>query len=79
MSNDLSTMTVAALSHGLAARRFSPVDVVDASLARIAALEPKLQAFVQVHAAEAKLAAEASAACTGRAAISTLIPNSSRR
>ena len=59
MSNDLSTMTVAQLSDGLAARRFSPVDVVEASLAKIAALEPKLQAFVQVHAAQAKLAAEA--------------------
>ena len=59
MSNDLSTMTVAQLSKGLAARQFSPVDVVEASLAKIAALEPKLQAFVQVHGAQAKLAAEA--------------------
>jgi len=59
MSNDLSTMTVAQLAQGLAARRFSPVDVVEASLAKIAALEPKLQAFVQVHGAQAKLAAEA--------------------
>ena len=59
MSNDLSTMTVAQLSDGLAARRFSPVDVVEASLAKIAALEPRLQAFVQVHAGQAKLAAEA--------------------
>ena len=59
MSNDLSTMTVAQLSDGLAARRFSPVDVVEALLAKIAALEPRLQAFVQVHAAQAKLAAEA--------------------
>lgn len=55
----LSELTVAQLSQGLAARRFSPVDVVEASLARIAALEPKLQAFVQVHAAQARLAAEA--------------------
>src|SRR5262252_7023934 len=59
MSNDLYKMTGGALSEGLAARRFSPVDVVEASLAKIAALEPKLQAFVQVHAAQAKLAAEA--------------------
>src|SRR6201986_2995975 len=59
MSNDLSTMTVAQLAQGLAARRFSPVDVVEASLAKIAALEPKLQAFVQVHGADARLAAEA--------------------
>jgi aspartyl-tRNA(Asn)/glutamyl-tRNA(Gln) amidotransferase subunit A len=55
----LSELTVAELSEGLAARRFSPVDVVEASLAKITALEPRLQAFVEVHAAEAKLAAEA--------------------
>ena len=45
----LSELTVAELSQGLAARRFSPVDVVDAHLASIAALEPRLQAFVHVH------------------------------
>jgi aspartyl-tRNA(Asn)/glutamyl-tRNA(Gln) amidotransferase subunit A len=59
MSNDLSAMPVHALSVGLGARRFSPVDVVEACLARIAALEPKLQAFVHVHEPEARLAAEA--------------------
>ena len=59
MATDLCTMTVQALSEGLSARRLSPVDVVDAHLARIAALDPKLHAFVQVHHAEARLAAEA--------------------
>jgi Asp-tRNA(Asn)/Glu-tRNA(Gln) amidotransferase A subunit family amidase len=49
-------MTVQALSEGLAARRFSPVDVVDAHLARIAALEPRLHAFVHVHESQARLA-----------------------
>jgi aspartyl-tRNA(Asn)/glutamyl-tRNA(Gln) amidotransferase subunit A len=56
---DLTAMTVGGLSQGLAARRFSPVDVVDAFLARIAKLEPRLHAFVQVHAGDARLAAEA--------------------
>jgi len=55
----LSELTVAELSQGLAARRFSPVDVVDAHLARIAALEPRLHAFVHVHESQARLAAEA--------------------
>ncbi len=59
MATDLSAMSVHALSAGLAAGNFSPVDLVEACLARIAKLEPKLQAFVHVHAAEARRAAEA--------------------
>ena len=59
MSTDLSALPVHALSAGLTAGQFSPVDLVDACLARIAALEPKLQAFVHVHEAEARQAAEA--------------------
>ncbi len=59
MSGELSELPVHALSAGIAARRFSPVDVVDSCLARIAALEPKLRAFVTVYAEEARLAAEA--------------------
>ena len=59
MSTDLSTLPVHALSAGLTAGQFSSVDLVDACLARIAALEPKLQAFVHVHEAEARQAAEA--------------------
>ena len=46
------------LASEIAARRLSPVDVVDAYLGRIAAKEPKLQAFVEVYADEARLAAE---------------------
>jgi aspartyl-tRNA(Asn)/glutamyl-tRNA(Gln) amidotransferase subunit A len=46
------------LSKAFAARRLSPVDVVDALLARIARLEPKLHAFVEVYGANARLAAE---------------------
>jgi len=58
MTANLTQLPVHALSAGIAARRFSPVDVVDACLARIAALEPKLHAFVAVHEREARLAAE---------------------
>ena len=47
------------LSAEIAAGRLSPVDLVDDCLTRTARLEPKLQAYVSVHAAEARLAAEA--------------------
>lgn len=59
MSGDLHELPLHALSAGLAARRFTPVDVVEAHLARIAALEPRLHAFVEVYADDARLAAEA--------------------
>src|SRR5260370_4096836 len=55
---DPCLLGAAELSRALAARRLSPIDVVDALLARIARLEPKLQAFVDVHGANARLAAE---------------------
>lgn len=55
---DLSLLTAHALAEGIAARTFSPVDVVEAMLARIAAQEPKLRAFTEVYAADARLAAE---------------------
>jgi aspartyl-tRNA(Asn)/glutamyl-tRNA(Gln) amidotransferase subunit A len=47
------------LAKEIAARRLSPVDLVDEYLARIERLEPRLQAFVSVNAANARLAAEA--------------------
>ena len=56
---DLSSLSVHELSAGLAAKRFSPVDVVEACLAQIEKHEPRLHAFVNVHAKEARLAAEA--------------------
>jgi aspartyl-tRNA(Asn)/glutamyl-tRNA(Gln) amidotransferase subunit A len=46
------------LSKAFVARRLSPVDAVDALLERIARLEPKLHAFVEVYGANARLAAE---------------------
>ena len=59
MSGGLHELSLHALSAGLAAKRFSPVDVADACLARIAALEPRLHAFVETYADDARLAAEA--------------------
>ena len=46
------------LAAEIAARRLSPVDLVDEYLARIERLEPKLHAFVSVNATHARLAAE---------------------
>lgn len=47
------------LSADIATGRLSPVDLVEDCLARTERLEPKLQAYVSVYAAEARLAAEA--------------------
>jgi hypothetical protein len=54
-----SSLTAHALAAEIAARRLSPVDVVDDHLSRIERLEPALQAFTAVWAKEARLAAEA--------------------
>src|SRR5918998_649257 len=47
------------LASEIEARRLSPVDVVEAMLARIAAHDPKLHAFIDVYADDSRLAAEA--------------------
>ena len=52
-------LPVHAIAREIAARRLSPVDLVDDCLARIERLEPKLHAFTEVYAADARLAAEA--------------------
>ncbi|MEA2732529.1 MAG: aspartyl-tRNA(Asn)/glutamyl-tRNA(Gln) amidotransferase subunit [Acetobacteraceae bacterium] len=52
-------LPVHTLAAEIAARRLSPVDLIDVYLTRIERLEPKLQAFVSVNAANARLAAEA--------------------
>jgi aspartyl-tRNA(Asn)/glutamyl-tRNA(Gln) amidotransferase subunit A len=57
--NDPCLLGAAELARAIASRRLSPVDVIDALLARIARLEPKLHAFVEVYQANARLAAEA--------------------
>ena len=55
--SDLTLMPVHKLAAETASRRLSPIDLVDAYLARIQEHEPKLQAFVEVYADEARLAA----------------------
>src|SRR5437868_6621272 len=58
-TSDLTSLSAQQLSQQIASRKLSPVDVVDAYLARIGAKEPKLQAFVDVYRDDARLAAEA--------------------
>src|SRR5215469_12189787 len=67
MTSEIHELSVSELSAAIAARRVSPVDVVDAHLSRIANLEPRLNAFVEVYAADARAAAEAAdkAICAG--------------
>jgi aspartyl-tRNA(Asn)/glutamyl-tRNA(Gln) amidotransferase subunit A len=59
VNGDPSLAPAHVLSQDIAAQRLSPVDLMDALLARIAAQDPKLHAFVEVYASEARLAAEA--------------------
>ena len=49
MNAELTDLPVHALSAGLADKRFTARDIVDACLTRIDALEPKLAAFVAVY------------------------------
>ena len=56
MTNELHELSVSQLAAGIAARRFSPVDVVEAHLVRIEKFEPRLHAFVKVYGADARLA-----------------------
>src|SRR3954464_789706 len=56
---DPALMPAHVAAREIAAGRLSPVDLVDALLDRIEALEPKLHAFVELYAADARLAAEA--------------------
>ena len=58
-TDSLAQLPVHALAAKLKSRDISPVDIVDACLDRIAELDPKLHAFVEVYDKEARLAAEA--------------------
>ena len=57
-TSDPALLPAHVLSREIAARRLSPVDVVEALLQRIERFEPKLHAFVEVYATDARLAAE---------------------
>jgi aspartyl-tRNA(Asn)/glutamyl-tRNA(Gln) amidotransferase subunit A len=59
MSTDLTHLPLHALAEQVGTRRISPVEIVDACLARIERLDSKLHAFVDVFAGEARAAAEA--------------------
>ncbi|MEO6269985.1 MAG: amidase, partial [Lautropia sp.] len=54
---DPTLLPVHELSRRIMARQLSPIDLTEAYLERIQAREPKLQAFVEVYASEARLAA----------------------
>jgi aspartyl-tRNA(Asn)/glutamyl-tRNA(Gln) amidotransferase subunit A len=58
-SNDPSLLPARVLASEISARRLSPVEIVEACLARVAVHEPHLHAFVDVYADDARLAAEA--------------------
>jgi Asp-tRNA(Asn)/Glu-tRNA(Gln) amidotransferase A subunit family amidase len=58
--------TIAELTAGIREKRFSPVEVVDAHLERIALLQPKLNAFVHLDAEGARFRARAAEAAVLR-------------
>src|SRR5215469_11976243 len=58
-STDPAVLPAHVMSAEIGAGRLSPVDIVDAALAKIAAADAKLHAFVEVYDKEARLAAEA--------------------
>src|SRR5436190_10509185 len=58
-NTDPSYLPAHHLAAEFAARRLSPVDIVEALLARIAKNEPKLRSYVEVYGDDARLAAEA--------------------
>ncbi|MDF2601573.1 MAG: amidase, partial [Methylobacterium brachiatum] len=55
---ELVDASAAELARAIGSRKLSPVDAVDALLGRVTQLEPKLQAFTEVFATDARLAAE---------------------
>src|ERR1700736_5641055 len=58
-NTDPALLPAHVMSAEIGALRLSPVDLVEAALARIGAADAKLHAFVEVYADEARLAAEA--------------------
>jgi aspartyl-tRNA(Asn)/glutamyl-tRNA(Gln) amidotransferase subunit A len=58
-SGDLAFLPAHILSTQISARRLSPVDLVEALLERVRAGDPKLHAFAEVYAEDARLAAAA--------------------
>src|SRR5690242_4827755 len=59
MTTELAQLPLHALAARLTSHQISPVEVVDACLKRIEKFDQKLNAFIDVFAAEARTAAEA--------------------
>ncbi|TXM88425.1 amidase family protein, partial [Methylobacterium sp. WL116] len=57
-TNAIADLSATELANRIAGKTLSPVEAVAAMLDRIAAREPKLQAFTEVFADDARLAAE---------------------
>jgi aspartyl-tRNA(Asn)/glutamyl-tRNA(Gln) amidotransferase subunit A len=62
---DLAEFSLSGLSAGVAAGRFSPVEIVDACFARIRKWEPRLHAFIDLYEREARQEAEEAARAIG--------------
>ncbi len=62
MSGDLHWLTATEASRAFAAKRLSPVELTEALLARIARLDPKVNAFIRLDAEAARAAARAAEA-----------------
>ena len=58
MSEDITFLSATELQEAYAAKRLSPVEVVDVALARIEQLQPALNSFVTVCADDARNAAK---------------------
>jgi aspartyl-tRNA(Asn)/glutamyl-tRNA(Gln) amidotransferase subunit A len=58
-TGDPSLLSASELATGITARQLSPVEITEAFLARIAAQDQRLHAFIAVYADDARLAAEA--------------------
>jgi len=66
MSDELALLSAVELAAGYRARRFSPVEVLDAVLARIERVNPRLNAFCAVTADAARREAKAAEAALAR-------------
>ena len=55
---DPTTLPARVLAEAVSARRLSPVDLIDATIAKISASDPRLHAFVETYFDDARLAAE---------------------
>ena len=65
IASELTELTLTEVSARIAAREVSPVEVLEATLARIDAVDPTLNAYIDVHAETARGAAEAAEIAIG--------------